>query len=143
MAQTKAVTTDTPISITADALAAIAKAVSTSTIAATQRENPNTPATNALGYLRSELPSLTRKDVLFNGSPQNEDFLKPEEIRAYNAITVPGHYGPDKTWEVQIKGERLHLIIHGLNKKDVRNELPRSLVEILRIIADEQNAVAA
>lgn len=144
MATTKtAVTTDTTeLTISPEALAAMAKAISETTLAATPREN-NPPAVNACGFLRSSVPALRYKEVFYCGAPQTTEWLTPDEAKLYNQITTPGMYGPDKTWEVRIKDDKLHVLIHGVNKREVRMELPRSLVAILRIIVDEQNAVAA
>jgi hypothetical protein len=144
MAKTATTADATELTISPEALAAMAKAMSEATLTATRRENPNPPAYNAIGFPAKDVPALAYKDVLFCGAPQRPEFLKPEEIRLYNAITVPGTYGPDKTWEVRIKDkESLHVVIHGVNKRETRLELPRSLEEILRTIVNEQNAVAA
>jgi hypothetical protein len=83
---------------------------------------------------------------LYCGAPQDVNRLLPDEVRLFNAITVPGFYGPDKNWEVRIDTRgtsTLDIRIHGIHKREVRAEMPRSLVAILQTIVDEQNAVAA
>jgi hypothetical protein len=141
MAQTKSVASDaTELTISPDALAAMAKAMSEATLSATRRENDRPTPTNALGFPSSDVPALTYKEVFFCGAPQKTDWLTPAEVRLYNAITTPGVYGPDKTWEVRLKNDTLHVLIHGINRREVRMDTPRSLTEILRTIVDEQNA---
>lgn len=144
MAQTKAAAPDaTELTISPDALAAMAKAMSAATLAATRRENDSPTPTNALGFPATDVPALKYREVLFCGAPQKAEWLTPDEVRLYNAITTPGTYGPDKTWEVRLKKDSLHVVIPGINKRETRLDLPRSLKEILRTIVDEQNAVAA
>lgn len=144
MAKPTTTTDQTELTISADALAAMAKAMSEATLTATRRENPNPIAYNAIGYKLEDMPTLTYKEVLFCGTPQRVEWLKPEEVRLFNQITVAGMYGPDKTWEVRVKDkDSLHVVIHGVNKRETRLDLPRSLTEILRTIVDEQSAVAA
>jgi len=143
MASTKTASDSQELNISADALAAVAKAVANAAIASTQRENDRPTLMNACGFPRADVPALVHKEVFFCGAPQKEDWLTPDEVTLYNAITVPGTYGPDKTWEVRLKDGRLHVLIHGINKREVRQELPRSLKAILSIIVEEQSAVAA
>jgi hypothetical protein len=144
MAQTKNVASDaTELTISPEALAAMAKAMSEATLAATRRENDSPTPMNAIGYAVTDVPALKYREVLYCGTPQTVQWLKPEEASLYNAITTPGFYGPDKTWEVRIKNNSLHVIIPGIHKRETRLDLPRSLTEILRTIVDEQNAVAA
>jgi hypothetical protein len=144
MAQTKNVASDaTELTISPEALAALGKAMSEATLTATRRENDRPTPTNALGYPSTDVPALKYKEVFYCGAPQKTDWLTPTEARLYNAITTPGFYGPDKTWEVRLSNDRLHVLIHGVHKREVRLDLPRSLVAILQTIVDEQNAVAA
>lgn len=144
MAKTSTTTDQTELTISPDALAAMAKAMSEATLTATRREN-NPPPVSYAGIPMSEMPSLTYKEVFFCGAPQIREWLLPEEIRLYNQITTPGLYGPDKTWEVRLEKDKsqLHVLIHGVNKRETRLELPRKLTDILRIIVEEQSAVAA
>jgi hypothetical protein len=141
MASTKAVTTDTELAITPETLAAIAKAVAGATLAATTRE-VTPPAVNSLGFTRSDVPAFKYKHVYFCGAKEDTDRLTPTEVRLYNAITVPGAYGPDKTWDVRIANDELHVSIRDIKKITVRMELPRSLKEILQTIVDEQQVAA-
>jgi hypothetical protein len=145
MAQTKAVTPDsTELTISPEALAAMAKAMSDATLAATRRENDRPEPMNAIGIPLAKMPAMKYAEVLYCGAPQKVERLLPEEVRLFNAITVPGFYGPDKTWEVLIdtRANRLDIRIHGVHKRDVRMDLPRSVVAILQIIADEQLVAA-
>ncbi len=145
MAQTKttAAADANEVTISPEALAAIGRAVSEATLASTRRENDRPTPMNAIGYKADTVPALKYKEVFYCGAPQKAEWLKPEEARLYNAITTPGFYGPDKTWEVRLKDDRLHVLIHGVNKREVRMDLPRSLEDILKTIVSEQNAVAA
>lgn len=143
MAQTKATATDTTeLTISPEALAAMAKALSEATLSATRRENDNPEPMNALGFPVKQVPELTYAKVYFCGAEQRSSHLTPTEAKLFNQISVPGMYGPDKTWEVRIANGVLHVIIHGINKREVRQELPRSLAEILRTIVDEQPVAA-
>ena len=128
--------------ITPEALAAMAKAMTEAALTTTRRENDSPPPMNAIGFPAASVPALTYKEVFFCGAPQLTSHLTPAEVKLYNQITVPGLYGPDKTWEVRIANERLHVLIHGVNKREVRQDLPRSLAEILRTIVDEQPVAA-
>lgn len=140
----KTTTDQTELTISPEALAAMAKALSEATDARNLRENARPLETNALGVPSKDLPSLRFKQVFFCGAPQTTQWLLPEEARLFNAITTPGLYGPDKTWEVETKGDDLlHVKIHGINRRETRLDLPRKLTDILRIIVDEQSAVAA
>jgi hypothetical protein len=144
MAQTKAVTTDTTeMTISPEALAAMAKAMSEATLAVTRREVDSPPPVNALGFPTKDVPALKYSEVFYCGAPQTTQWLTPAEVRLFNAITTPGTYGPDKTWEVRLKDNKLHVLIHGINKREVRLEMPRKLTDVLQTIVDEQNAVAA
>jgi hypothetical protein len=145
MAKPQTATDTTELTISPDALAAMAKAMSEATQAATRRENPNPPPLTACGFPASAVPALVYKEVYFCGAPQKQEWLTPDEATLFNQIAVPGTYGPDKTWEVRIDKDRstLHVLIHGVNRRETRLELPRSLKDILRIIVDEQSAVAA
>jgi hypothetical protein len=142
MASTKVTTSDPELAITPETLAAIAKAVAGATLAATQRE-VTPPPTNAIGYLRADVPAFKYKKVFFCNAEQELDRLTPDEARLFNEIGAPGSYGPDKTWDVRIANDQLHVSIRDIKKLSVRMELPRSLKEILQVIVDEQKAVAA
>jgi hypothetical protein len=145
-ATSKAVATDTTeLTISPEALAAMAKAMSEATLAATRRENDHPTPMNAIGIPMAKMPALTYKEVLYCGAPQKVDRLLPDEVRLFNEITAPGFYGPDKTWEVRVdtRTNILDIRIHGIHKREVRAEMPRSLVAILQTIVDEQNAVPA
>jgi hypothetical protein len=135
MAQTNAAARDAAeLTIKPEALAAMAKAMSEATLAATRRENNSPTPTNALGFVATDVPALKYKEVFFCGAPQKTDWLTPAEVRLYNAITTPGLYGPDKTWEVRLKNDILHVLIHGINRREVRLDTPRALTEILGTI---------
>lgn len=143
MAKTTTTTDQTELTISPEALAAMAKAMSEATLTATRKEN-TPPPVSACGIPMSEMPEFVYKEVFFCGAKQLREWLLPDEIKLYNQITTAGMYGPDKTWEVRIKDkDSLHVVIHGVNKRETRLELPRSLKDILRIIVEEQNAVAA
>jgi hypothetical protein len=144
MAQTPKTTVSTEMNVTAEQLAAaIATATFEAAQRATKREIDDPTPVNAIGVPRSKMPALKYKEALFCGAPQDVNRATADEVRLFNEITVPGFYGPDKSWEVRIKDEKLHVVIHGINRREVRMELPRSLKEILQTIVDEQNAVAA
>ncbi len=145
MAKSTTTTDQTELTISPEALAAMAKAMSDATLTATRRENPNPPPLTACGFPADAVPALIYKDVYFCGAPQKSEWLTPDEAKLYNQITVPGTYGPDKNWEVRIDKDRstLHVLIHGVNRREVRLDLPRSLKDILRTIVDEQNAAVA
>lgn len=144
MAQPKTATVAdaTELTISPDALAAMAKAMSEATLNSTRRENDRPTPMNAIGYPADSVPALKYAEVYYCGAPQRVEWLKPAEARLFNQITVPGFYGPDKTWEVRIDRNKLHVLIHGVNKREIRMELPRSLETILQTIVDEQPVAA-
>lgn len=146
MAKTATVTEEaTPAAtISADVIAAIASAAAIAGATSTKREIENPPPSWWNGFGLPDFPKMAYESVYFCGAKQEDRKLKKSEILGFNAITTPGFYGPDKTWEVKIKDKSvLDIRIQGINKRDVRMDLPRSLDAILQIIIDEQNAAAA
>ena len=141
----KAEPTTTEIaSLSPEALAAFAKATVEATAALNpKREIENPPPAFWNGFGLPDFPKFKYEKVFFCGARQEPKNARREEIQLFNKITRPGLYGPDKTWEVRIANNELQVNIQRINKKEVRMELPRSLVDILQIIVDEQNAVAA
>ena len=136
-------TTPAAAAISADVIAAIAKAAAIAGVSSTKREIDNPPPAWWNGFDLPDFPKLVHKEVFYCGAPQKPKAATRGEINLFNQIKTPGFYGPDKTWEVKLKDGVLDIRIQGVNKREVRLDLPRSLEAILQIIVDEQNAVAA
>jgi hypothetical protein len=133
----------TSAALTPEALAAIVRATVEAANASARREDLSPPPSAWNGFGSPDFPKYTYDKVFYCGAEQVDRTQTADEIRLFNQITKPGLYGPDKTWHVTIERNVLHVWIEGINKKEVRLDLPRSLVEILKIIVAEQTAVAA
>ena len=138
MAQTKAVDTLDSTQI----IAAAVKAAIEATAASGKREIADPPPAWWNGFGLPDFPASKYSKVYFCGAEQKPSKARKEEVALFNQITKSGDYGPDKTWPVKVKDDILDIRITGINKKEIRHELPRSLAEILQIIVDQQNAAA-
>jgi hypothetical protein len=143
MAKTTTTATDTELTMTPESIAAIVQAAVTASAVANKREIDNPPPAWWNGYGLPDFPKPVYAKVYFCGAEQKPEKATKREMELFNAITVSGDYGPDRTWPVKVKDGVLDIRIIGINKREVRSELPRSLVEILQIIVDQQNAAAA
>jgi hypothetical protein len=139
----KTITPDTDVALTTENIAAIVQAAVTASTLASKREIDNPPPAWWNGYGLPDFPKSKHTKVYFCGAEQKPAKSTKAEIALFNQITTSGDYGPDRTWPVKVKDGVLDIRITGINKREVRLDLPRSLAEILQIIVDQQNAAAA
>jgi hypothetical protein len=141
MAQPK--TTETATTVDPNLVAAISRATLEAVKQVTRPENADPAPAWWNGYGLPDFPKLTWQTVFFCGAKLRPSDLTKDETALLNQVRVPGTYGPDKTWEVIVRGDgkTLDLRVRGINTIEVRMGMP-SFKEFLRTIVEEQAVVA-